>query len=182
MKYFFKTFSILLVFYFCFSASVFAEDQHRWSEWITDAEPTCTEAGHAYRMCDLYPEYIHYEEKSIPPLGHLLETTVISPTCTEKGKKITKCKRCDYIVTEEFGSIIPHDYEEKIIEPTCETDGSKTYTCKYCGDAKSEIIPKTGHSYGEWITDVEPTAEAEGHQYRVCANDSTHIEKKMSRS
>ena len=57
---------------------------------------------------------------------------------------------------------------------TCTENGVMTYTCTMCGDTKTEVIPATGHAYGEpvwkWTDDFKATATF------TCANDATHVE------
>ena len=62
---------------------------------------------------------------------------------------------------------------------TCETDGVRTYTAKVTfenkeyTDTKTEVIPATGHAYGEpvwsWTDDFKATATF------TCTNDATHV-------
>lgn len=51
---------------------------------------------------------------------------------------------------------------------TCTTDGLREYTCQNCGDRKEEIVPATGHNFGEWILSTPPTAIAKGKERREC--------------
>ena len=57
---------------------------------------------------------------------------------------------------------------------TCTENGVMTYTCTMCSDTKTEVIPATGHAYGEpvwsWTDAFEATAAF------TCANDATHVE------
>ena len=57
-------------------------------------------------------------------------------------------------------------------EATCTEDGytGDTY-CTDCGEliAKGEVIPATGHSYGEWTVTKAATCFAEGEEVRTCA-------------
>ena len=57
---------------------------------------------------------------------------------------------------------------------TCTENGVMTYTCTMCSDTKTEVIPATGHAYGEpvwkWTDGFEATATF------TCANDTTHVE------
>ena len=57
---------------------------------------------------------------------------------------------------------------------TCTENGVMTYTCTMCSDTKTEVIPATGHAYGEpvwkWTDDFKATATF------TCANDTTHVE------
>lgn len=55
-------------------------------------------------------------------------------------------------VTKNFAiSTCAHNWDEGKItkEATCEEDGVKTITCKICNETKTEVIPATGHNYGE---------------------------------
>ena len=62
----------------------------------------------------------------------------------------------------------------------CETTGVRTYTAKVTfedkeyTDTKTEVIPATGHAYGEpvWKWNDDFTASATF----TCANDATHVE------
>ena len=57
---------------------------------------------------------------------------------------------------------------------TCTENGVMTYTCTTCSDTKTEVIPATGHAYGEpvwkWTDGFKATATF------TCANDATHVE------
>lgn len=56
-------------------------------------------------------------------------------------------------------------------EPTCTEDGVKTYTCTVpgCGETKTEVIPATGHKFGEWKETKAPTCTEKGEETRECA-------------
>ena len=57
---------------------------------------------------------------------------------------------------------------------TCTENGVMTYTCTMCSDTKTEVIPATGHAYGEpvWKWNDDFTASATF----TCTNDATHVE------
>ncbi|MBE6782507.1 MAG: hypothetical protein E7536_00660 [Ruminococcaceae bacterium] len=66
------------------------------------------------------------------------------------------------------------------VEPTHTESGNiEYYTCTLCGDVFEEescinepetvVIPATGHSHGDWITEIEPTCETEGLKVRKCS-------------
>ena len=69
---------------------------------------------------------------------------------------------------------------EVTTEATCETTGVRTYTAKVTfedkeyTDTKTEVIPATGHAYGEpvwkWNDDFKATATF------TCGNDTSHVE------
>ena len=56
----------------------------------------------------------------------------------------------------------------------CTEDGEMTYTCTMCGDQKTEIIPATGHAWGQpvWTWNGVESATAAF----ICTNDSSHVE------
>ena len=70
---------------------------------------------------------------------------------------------------------------EVTTEATCEADGVRTYTAKVTfegeeyTDTKTEVIPATGHAYGEpvWKWNDDFTASATF----TCGNDTSHVEK-----
>lgn len=154
---------------------------HEWSEWVIDKEATCTEDGHKYRTCTKYPDSPHTEEAVIPATGvHDYIVTMTEATCTKAGYTTYTCKNCGDTYTETGFPALGHHYRISITkEAGCDEDGIKTFTCEHCGDTYTQEIPASGHLFGEWITDKEPTKEETGRQYRVCENDSAHIEEKI---
>ena len=56
---------------------------------------------------------------------------------------------------------------------TCTENGVMTYTCTMCSDTKTEVIPATGHAYGEpvwsWTDGFKATATF------TCTNDPSHV-------
>jgi len=53
-------------------------------------------------------------------------------------------------------------------DSTCTEKGSKTLRCS-CGETTTEEIPLKEHKYGEWQVIVQPTAEKEGQEKRICS-------------
>lgn len=149
---------------------------HTWGEWKTDKQPACTEPGHKYRICIRHSNDPHSGEETIPALGHSYKETATPPTCEKDGFKIYTCERCESSYTESFGKAVGHHYIESTIkESDCEHEGKKNLTCENCGDVYTETIPALGHSFSEWIVDQEPAEDEEGHRYKVCEYDSSHI-------
>ena len=70
--------------------------------------------------------------------------------------------------------------DEVTTEPTCDKEGLRTYTAKVTfegkeyTDTKTEVIPATGHAYGEpvWKWNDDFTASATF----TCGNDASHVE------
>ena len=109
------------------------------------------------------------------PLGH--DVVVIegkAPTCTETGLTDgAYCTRCDAKVEQEVIDALGHTpVVDEAVAPTCTetglTEGSHCSTCETVLEAQ-EVIPATGHTWGEWIVDVEPTENVEGSKHRECA-------------
>ena len=124
-----------------------------------------------------------------------------SATCTEDGVKTYTCTVCNATKTEPIPATGHSFGEWKMLDETqhqrfcandnthveqenhvwddgkittsatCTEDGVKTYTCTVCNATKTEPIPATGHSFGEW-----KMLDETQHQ-RFCANDNTHVEQ-----
>ncbi|MDE6664460.1 MAG: InlB B-repeat-containing protein, partial [Lachnospiraceae bacterium] len=114
----------------------------------------------------------------------------IAATCTGDGKKVYECKAvvpdggepCTEKTKEEPIPKLGHDY---VLVPnsgtaaTCETDGSGTFKCSRCSESYTGTVPKLGHKWGNWTTVTPATANTEGEEKRVCANDPSHVETKV---
>lgn len=127
---------------------------------------TCDKDGNiAYYICTNCGKYFsdkdHVNEIDaadvvIPALGHKFPLTHVeakAATCTEDGaNEHYICEQCKKYFADE--------------DATTEIEASKA------------IIPALGHAWGEWIVEKEATETEDGYQYRVCANDATHVEGK----
>ena len=70
---------------------------------------------------------------------------------------------CQYCGGEDPNHV-PHEHayhETQRVEPTCTEDGYVEYTCD-CGDTHTDLLPATGHSWGEW------TPAGDGEEVRSC--------------
>lgn len=70
---------------------------------------------------------------------------------------------CRYCGAEDPDHV-PHEHayhETQRVEPTCTEDGYVEYTCD-CGDTHTDLLPATGHSWGEW------TPAGDGEEVRSC--------------
>lgn len=62
-----------------------------------------------------------------------------------------------------------HVYTESVTKaPSCTEAGEKIFSCE-CGDAYTEVIEATGHSYGEYVFNNDATYNADGTQTATCA-------------
>ncbi len=132
--------------------------------------PTCTEIGwEAYVTCSRC-DYTTYAEKAA--LGHNAVTdAAVAPTCTETG--LTEGSHCDCcgetLVKQEVVPALGHSHTTDVTAPTCTEQGYTTYTCA-CGDNYvADYTDALGHTWGEWVTTVEPTEETEGTAERTCS-------------
>jgi hypothetical protein len=60
-------------------------------------------------------------------------------------------------------------YNAVVTPPTCTEQGYTTYTCE-CGDSYvADYVNATGHSFGNWTTEIAPTCTETGLEKRVCS-------------
>jgi hypothetical protein len=78
-------------------------------------EPTCTEIGHKYKICD-YCNNGSIEE-DIPAKGHTWDNGVVTtaPTCSKEGVKTYTCKICGEHRTEPIAKTA-HNWGEEFVE------------------------------------------------------------------
>ena len=147
---------------------------HAWGEWKTTEEATWETEGIQTRICaDCQAE----ETRTLPKLseGHEhdftgTETVVKEATCTEEGEKTIACSdpNCKEVKTEVIKAL-GHEEKEIVKEATCTETGTKELVCSRCGlSLKKEIIPATGHDFGDWKTVKKATEKEEGERERVC--------------
>ncbi len=71
-------------------------------------------------------------------------------------------------------------YTSKVTKAaTCTQTGVETFTCE-CGNSYTETIPAKGHSYGEWVETVKPTATTSGKKVRTCGACGTTQEQSIA--
>ena len=147
--------------------------QHTWNDGQVTTAATCTENGVMTYTCTMCSDT---KTEVIPATGHAYGAPVwkwnddfkatATFTCTNDATHVEN-------VTAEVTSAVT-------TPATCETDGVRTYTAKVTfenkeyTDTKTEVIPATGHAYGEpvwsWTDDFKATATF------TCTNDATHVE------
>ena len=94
---------------------------------------------------------------------------IVEPTCIVDGYTIYNCS-CGYEYIGNETSALGHDLSNyEYIAPTCIKDGNFEYEkCSRCEYTTFESISATGHTDGEWITDIEPTCTEDGRKHQVC--------------
>lgn len=64
-----------------------------------------------------------------------------------------------------------HEYEVSITSHAdADHNGERKYACIYCGYSYTETIPSTGHYFGEYYIEQQPTCADEGLSYRTCVD------------
>lgn len=101
------------------------------------------------------------------------EKAVVSPTCTEPGKKTCVCEYCQDEYTESIPAAGHKIVADAAVAPTCaakgKTEGSHCTVCNAVVK-KQEELPSAGHSFGEWKQTSSATVFEQGTQTRVCKN------------
>ena len=95
------------------------------------------------------------------------------PECEHQGgtatcQKKAVCELCD----EEYGELGGHtEVVDEAVVPTCTATGLTAGShCSVCDEVlvAQEKVSATGHAWGEWITDTEPTETVDGTKHRTC--------------
>lgn len=147
---------------------------HDYIKVIDSQEATCTESGYYHVVCSR----CHSESENwIPALGHELTgaTIIKKPTCTDDGIKNGICSRCNKKVNVIIPATGHKEVAEKDIQPTCTQDGlSGKKHCFVCDEVLDEgkVIPKLGHSFGNWKLEKQPTTAQTGLRSRECTRCS----------
>ena len=133
---------------------------HKWGEWTTITEATCSEEGCGSHTCLACGAT---EQETFPALGHTLTAhTAAEADCVGVGSiQYWSCDVCGKLyadlnaVTETSlldTFIAPHGHTfgawETVREATCTSDGEKVRRCA-CGYEEREIIHAKGHQISE---------------------------------
>ena len=145
--------------------------KHKWSDWTTTKEATCTAEGSMERVCKCGEK----ETKPVAATGHIeVIDPAVDPTCVTRG--FTEGKHCsvcnETLVKQKRVKATGHSYGEWIFdsEATCTVEGSKHKVCSVCQETtKSETIEALGHTEGEWIVDSEATCTEDGSKHQICS-------------
>ena len=124
------------------------------------------------------------KQEVIPALGHLFMkyTQDNNATCTQDGTKTAVCDREGCNVTDvrvDKDSKKPHSYTAVTVPATCTTAGYVLSTC-VCGDKTQEIIPATGHSFTNYVSDNNATCAQNGTKTAICDNSGCSERKTVT--
>lgn len=117
----------------------------------------------------------NYNKSSVSVLYdhyHIYSTSIQQPTCTTPGVAVFTCSICGDEFSIETEEALGHsEVTDPGVKPTCLEDGlSEGKHCSVCNEVfvAQEVLPKTGHTSGEWIEDIAPTYAEDGHRYIAC--------------
>ncbi len=122
-------------------------------------EPTCTDAGAAYYLCEGCGKHFADEACTVEidapftldPLGHdtPVFTVAAQPTCTGSGAAYYLCERCG----------------KHFADAACANEIETSFA-----------LAPLGHAWGGWTVTKQPTCTQEGQQTRTCTRDGSHKE------
>ena len=148
-------------------AAVIAKKEHTEGEWKTVTEATEELEGQREMRCTVCGTLLRTE--TIPKLPHEHKASgqweiVKVPTCTEDGERVQRCVKDKTVVISEVLPATGHQGGWEETPATCTEDGVKTRTCTICGETETVVIPATGHTAGNTVTEnqVSPTCEEAG--------------------
>lgn len=140
--------------------------------WITDPEPTCTENGLQYTLCDVCKEKV--EEKTIPAKGHVISdewVISIKASCEEDGEEERRCTVCGESLERRKIDATGHQFPDEwtvIEEPTCIKKGTEARYCTACGKEETRELEMVPHKYVTKTT-VNATCTAQGYRIDECS-------------
>lgn len=116
-----------------------------------------------------YIEYYKHELKE--------DSVILEPTHLLEGELLSVCLICDEDVVSPIERISEHTFDKEVKKgeylknyATCTTSREYYYSCE-CGLAGEKTFfsgNPLGHSFGEWVTELEPTDDTDGIRVRVC--------------
>lgn len=120
---------------------------HTEGAWITDKDPTCTQAGSKHRICSVCSETIKAE--SIPKTSHVPGSWIIDreASCGQAGSKHLVCYVCNSTMQTESIAQLPHTPGEWQLASaaSCSNNGLKKLFCTVCNSLlNTATIPATG--------------------------------------
>ena len=146
------------------------EEPHNYGQWEIEIQPTCSTAGNRRRVC---AGCGFAQSQQMAAGAHAYEQTVIAPDCVTDGYTMFTCGGCG---DSYQGEIVPAlGHTETILEAseaTCIAGGlGEGKVCATCGQVLSqqEVIPATGHAFGDWQQVKAPTETEKGLEERLCA-------------
>ena len=143
---------------------------HQYEKTGTVA-PNCTQNGYSVMECVRCG--FRTTEEGEAPLGHEYgfgASSVVEPTCANKGYTEYKCLRddCGYILRTDYTDTVDHVRGDVVTVPsTCQKHGSENIYCVHCGlcleEKRLDLVP---HEFDDTV--VAPTCTSRGYTLRIC--------------
>ncbi len=142
---------------------------HNYEKEVTP--PDCKEKGFTTYTCSLCGS--SYVSDYVDATGHQYgDWNITASTCTENGVKTKKCTACGDEISETIPAKGHTEVTDEAISPDCENTGlTEGKHCSVCGEVllAQEIVPSTGHKYGDYIIEKKPDCENEGLKAKTCS-------------
>ena len=100
----------------------------------------------------IYKTFTYYFTENQPDHAHSYSSTVVAPTCTERGYTEYTCS-CGDSYRDKYTSAKGHTWVERTIttEPTCAEQGEQIDVCSVCSATKTTILAPFGHDHIETV-------------------------------
>lgn len=141
---------------------------HDFSEdWTVDRPATCTEDGQKSRHCTRCNAVT--DVLRLRATGHETVTTVVPPTCADRGYTHHVCSVCGVAWDDQYVPPAGHTPGLWVVdsEPTCEAQGLRHRSCTVCGVLMEQAtIAALGHIDTDRV--VLPTCTERGYTLHTC--------------
>lgn len=117
---------------------------HSFTQYTSNGDATCSEDGTKTAVCDIHGcNKKDTVTDTGSALGHDWSTSVVNPTCTDKGYSRHSCKNCGESYKDTYTDSLGHAYKATSVKaPGMTAQGYTTYTCANCGDSyKDDFVP-----------------------------------------
>ena len=141
---------------------------HKYGEWMTVKEPSCSAEGQMIRTCPCGQA----EGKALDKIPHTWDagTITLAPTADREGVMRYTCQGCQETRTEALEKLHKHEFGKwvVVIKAGCESRGLREKSCR-CGDVWQEAIEPKGHTYDHREIVKEPSVKEEGLMRHTCS-------------
>ena len=138
---------------------------HNYSEKVTK-KATCSAEGVMTLTCSCGDQFT----RAIAKTSHNFSKKEVWPTCYAQGYMTYTCRNCGYSYKGDYKNKVPCSFAWEDVPPTCTTDGYTIFMCDYCLQSYYEnIIPATGHSYGDYKSNGDATCSKDGTKTSTCS-------------
>lgn len=140
------------------------EVPHAWNEGEQTKAPTCMETGIFTYTCTVCTA-TKIEAIAVTAHENLYHDAL-------DGTHNHTCSMC---TMSEYEEHVPVDSEGRFYEADCTTPAYTRYECSLCGKyyrvySEAEEDAATGHDWGDWTVDREPTCSQEGKKTHTCGD------------